>query len=74
METLEKLYLSKIPLRGGSYQGEWKSCKRHGHGKMIYPDNRVYEGDWILDKRHGFGTLTYPQNKRGHIRQFAGLS
>ena len=66
--------LAQTPLyEGGSYIGEWKSCKRHGHGKMAYPDKRVYEGDWICDKRHGFGTLTYPPNRHGEVKQYAGV-
>ena len=73
MENTGNITLGKIPVKGGSYQGEWRSCKRHGHGKMVYPDKRVYEGDWMGDKRHGFGTLTYNTSKHGSIKQYAGI-
>ena len=49
-----------IPVRGGTYQGQWRDSLRHGHGKMVYKDRRVYEGEWTRDRRHGFGTLTFP--------------
>ena len=62
---------SAIPVKGGTYQGEWKDTMRHGHGKMTYSDKRVYEGEWERDLRHGFGTLTYPA-KKGAERQYAG--
>ena len=32
-----------IPYKGGKYRGGWESSLRHGHGLMVYSDNRRYE-------------------------------
>ena len=61
-----------IPVRGGTYQGQWRDSLRHGHGKMVYKDRRVYEGEWSRGRRHGFGTLTYPSVQPGAVKQYAG--
>merc|ERR1719285_724426 len=39
------------------YTGESKNGKRHGQGRMVYPDNQIYEGSWRDDKRCGKGIL-----------------
>jgi len=40
-----------------SYEGEWYCGKRHGWGRMTYPDCSVYEGEWCEGKRCGQGML-----------------
>lgn len=42
------------------YEGEWKSDKCNGKGKMIWPEqNEVYEDNFKDNKRHGKGTQKY---------------
>lgn len=40
------------------YTGSFKKGKRHGKGRVLYPDGETYEGDFIMDKRHGRGVIT----------------
>lgn len=46
------------------YSGSWKDGKKHGLGKMSYPNGDTYQGLWEAGKRHGQGTYTY---KNGDI-------
>ena len=39
------------------YEGQIKNGKKHGKGKMIYPDFSIYEGDWVNDMKQGVGRL-----------------
>jgi len=39
------------------YEGNWSCDKRHGFGKMFFPDGSIYEGGWVDDQEHGRGTL-----------------
>lgn len=48
---------------GGKYNGQLKDFKRHGKGKMIYPDNSYYEGEWEDDVYDGIGTYHDPEGK-----------
>ncbi|PNW87874.1 hypothetical protein CHLRE_01g005450v5 [Chlamydomonas reinhardtii] len=45
---------------GAVYTGDYVNGKKHGKGKMVYPDKGVYEGDWVEDVMQGQGTYTYP--------------
>ena len=41
---------------GNVYDGEWKSCRRHGNGTMYWNDSREkYIGEW----RNGVQVKTY---------------
>ena len=41
---------------GNVYEGEWKSCHRHGNGTMYWNDRREkYSGEW----RNGVQVKTY---------------
>jgi hypothetical protein len=42
------------------YDGEWKTNRKHGIGKMHYNKKGVYQGYWENGKRHGEGVFTYP--------------
>jgi hypothetical protein len=44
---------------GVIFEGEVKDGKRHGHGKMTYPDERVFEGEFINNEANGPGKMTY---------------
>jgi len=44
---------------GDSYNGDWKSGKKHGRGIFTMSYVSSYNGDWKDDKRHGKGTLKY---------------
>ncbi|MCA9469133.1 MAG: hypothetical protein KC643_27320, partial [Nitrospira sp.] len=33
--------------------------KRHGQGKITWPNGSQYEGEWQADKRHGQGKGTW---------------
>ncbi len=41
------------------YQGDWQSGKRHGQGKLHWPDGSFYEGNWRNDFLEGQGLLIY---------------
>ncbi|GLC42459.1 hypothetical protein PLESTF_000814700 [Pleodorina starrii] len=45
---------------GAIYTGEYVDNKKHGKGKMVFPDKGVYDGDWVEDVMQGSGTFTYP--------------
>ncbi len=42
----------------GHYEGNIKSGKRHGNGKIKYSNGDIYEGNWIDDKKEGKGVYT----------------
>lgn len=44
---------------GLKYEGEWKDGKRHGKGKLIYPEIYTYTGEWSNNKMDGHGTMVY---------------
>ena len=50
-----------LPAQGGviTYSGDWSEDKRHGFGKLNFPDGRCYEGGWFDGKMQGTGALTY---------------
>jgi hypothetical protein len=37
------------------YTGQWISGRRHGNGRIDYPDGSSYEGNWENDQMHGNG-------------------
>ena len=43
----------------GTYIGQIKNGKKHGHGKMTYNNDDVYDGDWKDNKKHGQGVMKY---------------
>jgi hypothetical protein len=45
------------------YVGEFKDGRRHGHGRMAYPDGRVDTGEFKQGKRTGHGTMTVPDGR-----------
>ncbi len=49
--------------RGGKYEGEWKGGKRHGQGKLTYPDGRKFEGEWKDCEPNGQRTYTFGRGK-----------
>ena len=38
---------------GDVYEGEWRSSRRHGEGRMQYSDGRMYQGRWLEDSPGG---------------------
>ena len=51
----------QFPESEGSYTGEWKLDKRHGHGCMAWPCGLRYEGQFREDHRHLVtGKMTFP--------------
>ena len=48
---------------GDVYDGEWKSSKRHGKGKMTYKESGGMYEEWREDKREGQDKMTYKDNK-----------
>lgn len=42
------------------YTGDFRFGKKHGTGKMRFPDGGVYTGSWADDQREGAGTYYYP--------------
>ncbi|XP_075460973.1 MORN repeat-containing protein 1 isoform X3 [Ascaphus truei] len=37
------------------YEGEWKSGKKHGHGKLLFKDGSYYEGEFVNGEINGNG-------------------
>lgn len=44
---------------GKIYEGEWKDNKRHGNGKLVFPNGASYEGEWKDDEIEGYGTVLW---------------
>jgi antitoxin component YwqK of YwqJK toxin-antitoxin module len=43
---------------GGLYDGEWKTNKMSGQGKLFYQSGKIaYDGAWSDDKFTGYGVL-----------------
>jgi hypothetical protein len=42
-------------VNGGSYTGSYKTGRRNGFGKIIYPNLDQYDGKWVANMRCGFG-------------------
>ena len=45
-------------------QGDWQWGKRHGFGRMIFPDGSRYTGEWVDDRVHGQGEHVYANGNR----------
>lgn len=41
----------------GEYDGQFKNCKRFGHGIFTWEDGTTYEGTWKNDKMSGVGIV-----------------
>eukprot|EP00640_Fibrocapsa_japonica_P004005 CAMPEP_0113942802 /NCGR_PEP_ID=MMETSP1339-20121228/9659_1 /TAXON_ID=94617 /ORGANISM="Fibrocapsa japonica" /LENGTH=223 /DNA_ID=CAMNT_0000947427 /DNA_START=121 /DNA_END=789 /DNA_ORIENTATION=- /assembly_acc=CAM_ASM_000762 len=41
------------------YEGNYRDGKKHGVGKMTFPNGDIYHGEWNENKMHGEGTFTY---------------
>ena len=48
----------KLMLMVARYVGEWKNCKKNGHGTYTYAHGRSYVGEYKNDDRHGHGTYS----------------
>jgi hypothetical protein len=53
-----------FPPYNSKYVGEWKDNKRHGQGKLTYPDGREYVGEFKDNDFNGRGTLTYSGGRK----------
>eukprot|EP00753_Platysulcus_tardus_P015087 PLAT4772.1.p2 GENE.PLAT4772.1~~PLAT4772.1.p2 ORF type:complete len:250 (-),score=84.40 PLAT4772.1:70-750(-) len=47
------------PKRTASYTGDYVRGKRHGVGRMMYPNGDEYYGEWVDNRAHGEGTYKY---------------
>ena len=45
-------------------QGDWQWGKRHGFGRMMFPDGSRYMGDWVDDRVHGQGEHVYANGNK----------
>lgn len=45
---------------GDVYEGDWKSGKRHGNGRLVDPEGSVYTGQWSNDIQTGYGVYENP--------------
>ncbi len=41
------------------YEGEWDMGRKHGLGRLLYPDGSEYTGDFKEDERNGYGVLKW---------------
>ncbi|XP_054289764.1 MORN repeat-containing protein 3-like [Macrosteles quadrilineatus] len=46
------------------YEGEFKSGKRHGQGRMWFADGSFYDGTWVDNMKNGLGLFVYPNGNR----------
>lgn len=46
-----------------TYEGNYADGKKHGIGKMTFPNGDVYHGEWKENKMEGEGTYTYAKTK-----------
>lgn len=53
------------PVVRATYDGEYSNGKKHGLGKLTYPNGDVYQGQFKENKLHGEGTYVY--KKTGDI-------
>ena len=53
-----------VDAMGNTYQGEWKSGKKHGRGQIEYANGNKYVGDWVEDMATGEGTFTWINGDR----------
>jgi len=52
--------------QGVVYCGTWRNNRRHGLGRIVYPDGGRYYGSWANDKKEGTGRYTYPDGSSYH--------
>eukprot|EP01083_Nonionella_stella_P209191 758538_1 len=48
---------------GRTYSGELLNGKRHGQGKMVFPNGSVYTGNWSNGSHHGFGKMRFASGR-----------
>lgn len=51
-------------LAGKHYEGELKSGKSHGQGKMTFEDGRYFVGTFVEGIRSGKGLMVWPDGRR----------
>ena len=44
---------------GKKYIGNWKDCKKEGHGILYYRNGNKYDGDFKKGHKHGIGTFYF---------------
>lgn len=47
------------PKGTGEYRGDYANGKKHGIGRIVYPNGDRYHGMWYQDMKHGEGTYVY---------------
>ena len=58
-EGLYRFYDPKKDEYTSSYEGQFSEGKRHGVGRMLFPNRTFYVGQWQADKRVGDGFATF---------------
>mmetsp|Transcript_49105 Transcript_49105/g.140913 ORF Transcript_49105/g.140913 Transcript_49105/m.140913 type:complete len:85 (-) Transcript_49105:73-327(-) len=38
-----------------TYDGDYSDDRKHGQGKLMWPDARSYDGGWLSGRKHGRG-------------------
>ena len=59
-EGIYRFYDLKKDEFTSSYEGQFAEGKRHGVGRMVFPNHTFYVGQWQGDKRVGSGFATFP--------------
>ena len=59
------------PKTTAQYSGQYRNGKRHGKGKMTFPNGDTYTGEWENNKMNGEGTYIYKTDK-GDADVFSG--
>jgi len=49
--------------RGFVYEGTVLSGKRHGKGKLVWPDGRTYDGAFVEGQFHGMAVMKWPDGR-----------
>jgi MORN repeat len=47
-----------------TYQGEWKSDRKHGYGSQTWSNGNRYDGEWKNGKRDGNGSMWVRDGKK----------
>ena len=53
------IYIYTYNSKGERYNGEYNMGRKHGHGRMVWPDGSIYDGHFDKDKCCGHGLLTW---------------
>ncbi len=54
------IYSPDQPMQRAVYEGMMRDGKRHGSGRMFFPDGTQYAGEFQDDRYEGYGVFSFP--------------